>query len=998
MSQIKSRSKGLLVVAIAGVISGAVTESAVAQAPAAGLEEITVTGSRIRQTDGMVTPVPVTSVTTAELASFDPGGTLAEQLEVLPQFRNNLSTQSSTGALNAGSGSSRLNLRNLGAQRTLVLLDGSRVVPNNASSSVNIDAFPVALVRSVDVVTGGASAAYGADALGGVVNFVIDREFEGLKFQAGTGIAELGDGQKWNLSVAGGRQIGDRLHVIASVDAQQIKQILREPENLDSSWWQRWGHVQNPAWGPNAAPGVPQRLTLPWVSSTEHTPTGKIDQKGFALNGFTFTEDGRNVRPFQFGDVVGTTSQSGGTEGQIANRAFQSGPYGAETINRSGFAAAKWDFTESISGFLQLMIGRSESNSPDRRTAYNLRGGWAATIFRDNAYLPASVANAMDSQRISSFRLQKSGSFLGTNDIGLGDGRAVYSMQSWSTGIDWDMPNGWHTRLSWQTGESSSRAGIYGQTRVDRMFLGMDAVRDPKTGAIVCRVQLYNPTPAQLAATPAILGKLSATGKQLTSPVALDNSIRDCVPYNIMGAGNLSDAAVAYTQSPRIDTQYVDQDFAELLVNGELFQAWAGPVSFAAGLTGREQSFEQKIISDVYEYGPPFNAPELGIRGIPALYSGGSETVHLFTSARDTRGDMDVWEVFGELNLPLWLSIGEDTRLDSSLAFRSSEYSRSGNIEAWKAGLDFQLSDALRFRANRSRDVREPTFMELFDNRGGGGGSVDDPITNSVYPTSVRAGGNPNMRPEIANTNVLGVVYAPTWLDGLRLSADWYEVDVKDAVGTLGAQRIVDLCHRDKITEFCSLVRRDSETKLIVMVENGYVNVAKARVEGVDVEASWRVEPNFFSNETESLSLRLLGGFTLERSDTPLGGVPRDIAGGLDSPDLTMVGTVNYKIGSYGIQLQQRYISDSLLNVDWVEGIHVDDNTVSSGNYTNLQFNHSSDFASSGTWNVNFNIQNLFDRPPPIVPSFGGAGNSQTIPNGYEIYGRQYQLSLGITY
>jgi outer membrane receptor protein involved in Fe transport len=126
--------------------------------------------------------------------------------------------------------------------------------------------------------------------------------------------------------------------------------------------------------------------------------------------------------------------------------------------------------------------------------------------------------------------------------------------------------------------------------------------------------------------------------------------------------------------------------------------------------------------------------------------------------------------------------------------------------------------------------------------------------------------------------------------------------------------------------------------------------------------------------------------------------VPRDIAGGLDSPDLTMVGTANYKIGPYGIQLQQRYISDSLLNVDWVEGIHVDDNTVSSGNYTNLQFNYSSDFVRSGTWNVNFNIQNLFDRPPPIVPSFGGAGNSQTIPNGYEIYGRQYQLSFGMTY
>src|SRR5690606_3126565 len=115
-------------------------------------------------------------------------------LDVLPQFFGNVSSQSSTGALNFGSGSSRLNLRNLGSQRTLVLFDGSRVVPTNTSSSVDIDAFPTALVRSVDVVTGGASAAYGADALGGVVNFILDREFEGFKVQAGTGVTEWGDG------------------------------------------------------------------------------------------------------------------------------------------------------------------------------------------------------------------------------------------------------------------------------------------------------------------------------------------------------------------------------------------------------------------------------------------------------------------------------------------------------------------------------------------------------------------------------------------------------------------------------------------------------------------------------------------------------------------------------------------------------------------------------------------------------------------------------------
>ncbi|HEX7082264.1 MAG TPA: TonB-dependent receptor [Gammaproteobacteria bacterium] len=957
------------------------------------VEEITVTGSRIRQTDNMVSPVPVTAIDPAELTSFDPGGTVAEQLELLPQFFNNLSTQESTGALNFGSGSSRLNLRNLGSDRTLVLFDGSRVVPTSSSNAVNVDAFPTALLRSVEVVTGGASAAYGADALGGVVNFVLDREFEGFRASAATGITEWGDGERWEFSVAGGTGLlNDRLHLIGSVEARRIAQIQRAPEDLDSSWWKNWGYVTNPEWSPGAPPGVPERLTLPWVNSLEMNPMGVIDQPGFALDGYTFTEDGKSVRPLARGDVVGTNNQSGGPEAEIATRAFDNGPYGAETVGRSAFAAVQYDFTDSLSGFAQILVGRSESNSPNRRSDYVLRGGWKATVYRDNAFLPDVVAEAMDAAGIDSFGLQKSGTFLGDNSIGLGDGKAIYDTVSWSVGVDWQMPNGWDMRFSWQTGQSDGLAGLYGQTRIDRMFLGMDAVRD-ENGDIVCRVQLFNPTEEQLAATPLIQGELNAEGEQLRSPVALDGSIENCVPYNIMGAGTISDAAEAYTQSPREDTQHIEQDFAELLVTGELWQGWAGPLSFASGLTWREQSFVQRINSDVYEFGPPFNAPELGIQGIAPLYSGGSETVHRFTSARNTQGDMDVWEVFAELNMPLWDSPSSSRRLDGSAAYRSSDYSRSGQIEAWKIGLDYQVLEQLRLRATKSRDVREPTFQELFDNRGGGGATVDDPITHTTYPTSARSGGNPRLRPEVADTHVFGLVYQPRRIPGLQLSTDWYEVDVRDAVDTLGAQRIVDGCYIDKVNSFCSLIDRDPASNLIVLIENGYVNVAKARVEGVDFEAAYGTEPDFFSSQEETLSLRLLAGYTIERSDTPLDGTPRDIAGELGSPDLTMIGTLGYSVGPYSIQLQQRYIAETKRDIDWVEGVDVDDNTVSSGNYTNLRFSY-----DWSRWSLSLNINNLFDRPPPIVPSYGGDGSAQTVPTGYDTYGRRYQLSMNFYY
>jgi iron complex outermembrane receptor protein len=171
------------------------------------IEEIAVTGSRIRMTDGMAAPTPVTVVSTAELDAFDPGGTVAEQLDALPQFFNTVTPQRNGGSL-AFTVGSFLNMRNLGANRTLVLLDGARMAPGDKRGSVNVDTFPTALVRSVDIVTGGASAAYGADALGGVTNFILDRQFEGLKMSTGTGITEFGSSVTRLTSIPTGTSAG----------------------------------------------------------------------------------------------------------------------------------------------------------------------------------------------------------------------------------------------------------------------------------------------------------------------------------------------------------------------------------------------------------------------------------------------------------------------------------------------------------------------------------------------------------------------------------------------------------------------------------------------------------------------------------------------------------------------------------------------------------------------------------------------------------------------
>ena len=493
-----------LTLSVSAVASGLAFAPSIHAQP---LEEIQVTGSRIRATDGMVMPTPVTAMSTEELASFQPGSTVAEQLDTLPQFFGNGSSQRGGGVLFDSAGGSYLNMRNLGNNRTLVLFDGSRVVPADKRGSVNVDTLPTALLRTVDVVTGGASAAYGADALGGVTNFVLDREFEGLKAEIGTGITEVGDGERWNLSLAGGKRIGERTHVIGSVQAMHINQINREAHELDD-WYDRWGWVTNPEWRPGAPLGVPQRLTVPKVCSNEHSPAGVIWARAgstsasqlipFSLNGMTFTNDGKDVRRFVQGDYSvppsapgATKSMSGGPECDLATRAFGTGVAGNEVVNRAAFAAVKYDFTDSFSAYAQILAGRSESNFVSHRGGASLQDGWFATIYRENAFLPESVAQAMDAAGISSFQLHKLGNFFDDADPGVGsDNRGVFGTYSWAVGFDARLPNGWDLHGSWQTGESHKRTGIYGEIRVDRMFLAIDAVRHPQTGAIVCNVQL----------------------------------------------------------------------------------------------------------------------------------------------------------------------------------------------------------------------------------------------------------------------------------------------------------------------------------------------------------------------------------------------------------------------------------------------------------------------------------------------------------------------------
>jgi outer membrane receptor protein involved in Fe transport len=990
------------------------------------VEEINVTGSRILQQSGMNSPVPVTVLTTDELRNYEPGSTISQQLDALPQFFNNGSPQRGDGgnAVVGSGGPGALNIRNLnvgttgaGISRTLTLLDGARVVPTDKRGTVNVDMFPTALMSTVDVVTGGASAAYGADALGGVVNFVLNRQFEGLKINLGTGIQEHdGTGKQLELSVAGGRSFfDDRLHVIGSFESRSTDEIQSDRYRQESSRDQ-WGYVTNPAWaaakcvaGSPCSAG-PQRLSLMHVVTANDSPTGLFRGTGTELDWMQFTVDGTGIVPYDLGDVAAlpgtpgsTATISGGPEADTAFLTSSSGPTGMEAINRSGFLGFQYEFTPDFAAFVQGMVGRTESNDTADNANFTFNGTSAPLIAIDNVFLPESVREVMRAHNLTQIAVNKrSAQFDGRPELGSDRvARNVFTQWQWSVGFDWSFAENWDMRASFQQGESKRNSQAINLQQVDRAFLGMDAVRDPATGETVCRVQLFNPTLEQLTAS--VKGRISSLPLSPYVPAGLPGNtqpllypvepqaITDCVPYNILGSGNMSREAIEYVGTNKTNLGYVDQDFAEVLINGQLSEGWgAGPIGFAGGVTWRDQQFISGALPlDIVRLGPPVNVPSLGIRGIPpgfALSTPGN--LHLFSTVPYIGGQTDVWEWFVETNVPTWDS-GNGQALIVDFAARRSTYDRSGAIDSWKVGANLDVNEQLRFRVTRSRDVREPSFSELFDAQASGSNVTDPEFNGENYLTTAVRGGNADLKPEIANTNTAGFVYQPSfvdWIDGLQLSVDWYDVEIRDAVAQLGGQRIVDEC-ADGVVSLCAAITRGNDGR-IVYIYDGFMNVAGAAARGVDAEVLWRAEPNLLGDREEQFTLRWLTGYMMERSDTPLGGTPQNSAGVGNTPKITSNVTGTYSIDDWSVQLQARYIDSVLRNRTWVEGIDVDDNTVASMTWFNGRIGYNSELRSGAAWSLALNVQNLFDREPPI---FGGGGN-------YDEFGRRYNLSLNFSW
>jgi outer membrane receptor protein involved in Fe transport len=968
----------------------------------------------------MAEPTPVTTMTVTELTELNPGSTVAEQLDELPQFFATPTAQRGGNAISTTAGGSYLNLRGMGLNRTLVLLDGTRIAPADANGSVNIDNFPTALMQRVDVVTGGASAAYGADAVAGVVNFVLDREFEGLRTRYSTGITEEADGENYNVSVAGGRGfLDDKLHLIGSVDLREIEQIGPDRARF-SDWWKDWGLVRNPAWVSAAAtPGVPQRITVPHVFGAQSSPQGLIISAtpGFAYRNWTFTDDGSDIRPYAFGDYLSLTgvtpgagalnNHSGGQEYKYydlsTERTAGRGVRGNDVTQRSLFFGVQYDVSERFTIQGQTISGRSESSFYNQPSNMTIPGSlYAWTITRENPYLPQRLAVEMDRLGMTSFQMTSAGIIDGPGLVNIYDNRgdrSVGELESHTIGFDFDINGNWQLSADYQSGESTVSTGILNVPRIDKFFLAMDAVVDPGTGEIVCNIALRNPSAAELAQF--MEGRLLPSpidplGVPADSPIGPLNP-QECVPFNPFGTGNANQAAKDWiVDAEKKQHRVLDQDFAEFLLTGVVSEGWgAGPLSLAAGLTWRDEKFTQ-INDPPYGERGVLNAPALGIRNIPSGFAGaGNRSLHPFSAIGVGNGDRSVWEWFTELNLPIW-EWDSGRRLGSTFAYRSSDYKRAGRQDSWKIGFDAQIVDSLRWRVTKSSDIREPNFAEIFLT-GTGGGSVIDRFRGNEQNNAltVLATSNPTLGAESGDTLTTGFVWQPQfadWIEGLQLSLDWYDINLSGAVAAYGAQRIVDDCFATGAASACDLIQRiattDGSIGPISRILNQNINADMAQTRGVDLEMIWAFE---------QFTIRGLFGRLHENSTTTAAGTTQDQRGaGQPSPRPKYSGLIsgNYTTGPWGLMLQGSYYHKVMNNVTWVEGRDVDDNWIASQTTFNFAASYTGEMANGMAWRAAFNVTNLFDREPSIVAN----ANGQSLVTGHDTLGRRYQVSVNVDF
>ena len=921
-------------------LSGEAFAQATAQA-GADVEEVVITASRV-QREGFTAPSPTTVVGTQELELRAPTNIIGILNEV-PSFRP---TQTpTTRTIFAGAGQSSADLRGLGNRRTLVLVDGRRHVPSAATGVVDLNLIPTIMIERSEVVTGGASAAWGSDAVAGVVNFIIADRLEGFKGDVNYGITDRGDGPSYKAGAAVGSAIfGGRGHFTIGgeyVSQNQIRNTRdRWPNGVD------FGTVTYPA-GPRPA-GVPSRLLTENVRPINRSFGGVIigvnadtnpANGADVLRGIQFGPNG-TVLSFPYGQVFGTGSIGGGNVGEAGIHNLLS----VDIERYSAIANLEYDFSTNLRGILQLGVAQSAANYWVPTTQhFNTSTAQQDHILirQDNAFLPEQVRRIMQANNIQQFFLGRTG-----NDLGVTDGNAINNSQRMVVGLEGKVFGDWSWDASYQIGRNVYDQPYYGVSIEENYRRASNSVRN-SSGQIVCRVNLITVTD------------------------------RFCVPMNVFGDGSPSEEAEAYVEGDMYFKSNYKQQVWAANISGEPFSTWAGPVSVASGLEYRREAV--RATSDELSQAEAFDYLN------PQPYS----------------GKFDVKEIYAETVIPLARDMAFARSFEFNGAIRRTDYSLSGAVTTWKIGATYEPIEEVRFRATRSKDIRAPNMQELFG-VSTATTTINNPFTRiSTGPIAGVTGGNPDLLPEKAETFTAGVVYQPRWLPRFRASVDYFKISVDESIASYAPQRIADNC----LTEFnggspgffCRLLTGTGTLGpnfLLTSIRNIPFNLVEQTAEGVDIEVAYStplmggdLQLRGFASYTADLTAVDVTATTqyagtLGSNLNGLGGVPRWMG----------TFTATYRHGRATGSLQARYLGSVRIAPEFIgpedDGYDpalsnsINDNRNPAMLYLNLTAQYDVIQGANHRVQIYGLIDNLMDNGPPRT----GANVF------YDVIGRTYKV------